>query len=211
MASLLETEEQLKKRLDYPYKWGRRQNDEYDKATNFIYSTFGFDALIDKINKEFASNSNFDEFKNYALNRWFNYWSARGIEDIFCSLPGVEPSLNPRNRLIDFYIDGVNFDHKTSVFPKAFGKQLNEALEDPSDLIRWLYENQSQQQRKHLKNRLFMVLYSNDNEHWRLKAQLSWLKTIVEAYVNIFNKEKLYKFEFEPNEETLSDIIWAIK
>jgi|GEM_PF-4648903 len=33
-------EVELKKRLAYPHKWGRKQNDEFDKLTNFIYHTF---------------------------------------------------------------------------------------------------------------------------------------------------------------------------
>lgn len=211
MPELIEIEAELKKRLEHPYHWGRKQNDKDDRATNFIYKTANFEELLDRINKEFSGRADYSNLFNYALNRWYNFWSAKAIQDIFCNLPGVEPSLGERNRLIDFTINGITFDHKTSVFPAAYDKQLNEAIENPSDLITWLYENQSQQQRKHLKNRLFVVLYSNDSEHWRLKAELSWLKSIIEDYVDNFDKDKLYKFNFEPQEVTLSDIIWAIK
>ena len=36
-SDLIKTEGELKKRLTYPYKWGRKQNNEFDKLTNFIY------------------------------------------------------------------------------------------------------------------------------------------------------------------------------
>jgi len=32
-----EIETELKKRLKYPYLWGRKQNNDYDHRTNFIY------------------------------------------------------------------------------------------------------------------------------------------------------------------------------
>ena len=36
-TELVTIEKELKKRLLYPYKWGRKQNDLYDKLTNFVY------------------------------------------------------------------------------------------------------------------------------------------------------------------------------
>ena len=44
--SLTEIEFELKKRLVYPYKWGQKQNDIFDKQTNFIYHTFSFEELL---------------------------------------------------------------------------------------------------------------------------------------------------------------------
>ena len=54
------------------------------------------------------------------------------------------------------------FDHKTSVYPSAFKKTLEYAKEHREELIDWLYENQSKQQRFHMKNRLFVVVFSSD-------------------------------------------------
>jgi len=78
-------------------------------------------------------------------------------------------------------------------------------------LIKWLYKHQSQQQRKHLKNRLFIVLYSKDGEHWKLKSEIMWLKERIEKYMLGFNPNYLLKLNFEKDQETLSDIIWAIR
>ena len=208
---LLAVETELKKRLVYPYAWGRRQNNYYNGLTNFIYKTFIFEELLNEIDSRFKGKTEYDDFLNYALNRWFNFWSAQAIENIFCSLPKVEPNLDSKDRLVDFAIQGITFDHKTSVFPKTYPGTLTEAQKNPADLIEWLYENQSQEQRRHLKNRLFIVLYANDNQHWKLKSEISWLRDLVVNYVGSFNPEKLLKFSFESDSVTLSDIIWAVK
>ena len=119
--------------------------------------------------------------------------------------------------LISFKILGLStskipFDHKTSVFPKAYPKTLEEALENKEELIRWFYKNQSQEGRKHFKNRIFLVLYNkeNVNEHWKLKTEILYIKTIIEKYVSVYNSDNLVKLNLN-GEEVWSDIIWIIK
>jgi len=208
---LIQIELELKKRLTYPYKWGQKQNDIFDKQTNFIYHTFLFEDLLKEIEVRFKSEKNFELYFNYTINRWYNFWSAHAVENIFCSLPNVKPALDSKDRLVDFTIDGVSFDHKTSNFPKNFSYKIEEAIKKTEELIKWLYKNQSQQQRKHLKNRLFVVLYSKNGEHWKLKSEILWLKERIEKYMLGFNTNYLLKFEFEKDIETLSDVIWVIK
>lgn len=211
MIDLNKTETELKKRLIHPYTWGRKQNDLFDNATNFIYKTNSFDELLIEIDLKFKTKNDYQDYFNYTLNRWYNFWSAQCIEQIFCSLPGVVPALDEKDRLIDFSIYGATFDHKTSVFPKNFPYKIENARKHTDELIKWLYKNQSQQKRKHLSNRLFIVLYSYDGEHWKLKAEISWLKERIEKYMMGFNPDYLMKFEFEKGKPTISDIIWAIK
>ena len=117
---LKQIEIELKKRLTYPYKWGRKQNDCFDKLTNFIYKISDFDEAITEINNRFIKDKEHKNISNYALNRWYNFWSANAVEKIFCSLPYVKPAFDEKDRLVDFAIDGAKFDHKTSVFPKNF-------------------------------------------------------------------------------------------
>jgi hypothetical protein len=211
IIDLGQIERELKKRLSYPYKWGRKQNDYYDKLTNFVYSISSFDEVLKETEKRFIGDKEHKNIANYALNRWFNFWSAQAVEKIFCLLPNVKPALDEKDRLVDFTIDGVTFDHKTSIFPKNFPHPIDEAIKKTDELIRWLYKHQSQQQRKHLKNRLFIVLYSADGEHWKLKAEISWLKERIGNYMESFNPHYLQKFSFERNQQTLSDVIWAIR
>ena len=208
---LLQIESELKKRLSYPYKWGRKQNDYFDKLTNYVYRIPSFEEVLKETEGKFSKDKEHKNIANYALNRWYNFWSAQAVEKIFCSLPNVKPALDEKDRLVDFTIDGVTFDHKTSIFPKDFPYSIEEAIKKTDELIKWLYKNQSQQQRKHLKNRLFIVLYSSTGEHWKLKAEISWLKERIEKYMQGFNPHFLLKFNLEPNHQTLADVIWAIR
>lgn len=205
-------EEELKKRTKLDYFWGRKQNDEFDRQTNFIYKIESFELLLATIDYAFKINAQYDDLKNYALNRWFNFWSAKCVESIFCEQENVKPHLDSYNKFTDFYIQNIPFDHKTTVFPNRFGKSVPYGILHKGELISWLYENQSQQQRKHHKNRLFIVLvnYKEEDEHWKLKSEIGWLKDIVSAYLLNFDQTKLHSFNYE-NNTVYADIIWAIK
>ncbi|NEW78329.1 MAG: hypothetical protein GZ086_02650 [Gelidibacter sp.] len=205
-------EEELKKRTKIDYFWGRKQDDEFDKLTNFIYKTDSFETLLENIESGFKDNLKYNDLKNYALNRWFNFWSAKGIENIFCEHKDVKPHIDSFNKFTDFYIQNIPFDHKTTVFPKGFEKSVPYGILHKKELIAWLYKNQSQQQRKHHKNRLFIVLvnYQEEDGHWKLKSEIGWLKELISAYLFNFDQTKLQSFTFE-NTTVYADIIWAIK
>jgi len=203
--NLQRLEHHLKKRLTYPYIWGRRQSNKWDSKTNFIYHIRAFKELELKI-------KNLDEeTKNYALTRWYNYWSAMGLEYIFSNHSIVTPNKNKFDKLVDFSVQNINFDHKTSVFPNGFHYSLEYALEHKKELILWLYENQSQQGRKHLENRLFIVLFdTNHGKHWKIKSEISFLKEKIDSYIKNFNSKKLIRINLGDG-LVYSDIIWVIK
>lgn len=197
-------EKELKNRLLYGYSWGKKQDDSWDTITNFIYTTYSVSKLLEK------TQSLDLKIKDYAFNRWFNFWSAMGAEHIFCSHHNVIANRNKYDKLVDFQINEIPFDHKTSIFPKGFGKDINYALQNKRELIQWLYDNQSQERRKHLKNRIFIVLYDSNSEHWKMKAELTLLKNEIVKYVNNFNIDSLESFVFD-KEIVFSDIIWICR
>jgi hypothetical protein len=209
MLNIKAREQELRKRLAYPYRWGRKQNDADDARTNFVYRIASFDELLKTIHANLGDD---ESMRDYALNRWYNFWSARAVEEIFCSLDAVV-SAKERDKLVDFSVRGIRFDHKTSVFPRRFEHNLQYAQSHPLELIRWLYENQSQQGRKHFGNRLFIVLANRKclDDSWKLKAELIWLRSLIQNYVQSFNSDRLHKANFEPNKTTLADIIWAVR
>ena len=196
-------ENELKKRIIHPYKWGRKQSNDWDIKTNFIYTTYSFKRLIqqtDLLNQD---------LKDYALNRWYNYWSAMAAESIFETHRKVTANKNKYDKLVDFKINNIPFDHKTTVFPKGFNKSFDYAINHKKELITWLYNNQSQEGRKHLKNRLFLILYDKKNQnHWKLKSEIVLLKTEIDKYVIHFSKDNLIKLNFGKG-DLLSDIIWV--
>ncbi|MGB8705437.1 MAG: hypothetical protein WCD31_10445, partial [Gillisia sp.] len=154
---------------------------------------------------------NREKFLNYSINRWYNFVSSQAVESIFTSIEGVTGAENSKDKIKDFNLKGIDFDHKTSVFPKAFGHTLEYALKNPKELIEWLYQHQSSQQRQHFANRLFVIVYSKTGEHWKLKSDILWLKQLITKYVATFEVSQLQKLLFSSEKATYSDIIWAIK
>lgn len=204
--TIQEIEIELKKVTQMPV-WGRKQTDDWDKESNFIYHCQTYERLFEELN---AKNKTID-FNNYAVHRWYNAMSAFAIENIFTSHANVQSHFNKFDKLIDFSIQGIPFDHKTTVFPRGFERNIEYAKQYPEELIKWLYNKQSTQGRFHLENRLFIVLYGVDGNHWKLRAELTEIKLQIENYLNFFDVNKLYKFEFHKNKITLSDIIWFQK
>ncbi len=209
---LSKIESELKKRHQYPYNWYRKQNDIWDGYTNFIYNTPQWEDLIDKIAatvKEYQLDKK--ELFYYAINRWYNFWSAMTVENIFSNCKKITPNPNARSRTIDFTLHTIAFDHKTSVFPKHLNNDIIYAKSHKKELINWLYKSQSTQQRHHLKNRLFVIVHDKNGEHWKLKAEIKLLKKEIEKYVSNFKPSQIQKFIFTPQTETFSDIIWVNK
>lgn len=198
-------ENELKK-LDN-YSWQNvKQNDYLDRKTRFIYSIYFYNELLSKI-KEAGLNEN---EASYAKNRWYNYHSAKITESLFANSPKVKANVNQYDKLVDFSIDGINFDHKGTVFPAKIPYTLKQCFFNKKILIDWLYDNQSSQGRYHIGNRLFIVFYDlKEQKHWRLKSEISLIKNAIQNYLNTFNKDNLITFSKEKN--ILSDVIFIIK
>jgi hypothetical protein len=195
-------ESELKKRLAFPYNWGRKQSDDWDFKTKFIYQTKDFESLENQCR-------NFDDgLRNYAFNRWLNFWSAKAVEAIFATNQFVKKEENQFSKTVDFYISGIPFDHKSSVFPKQFAKTFDYSVNHKKELIEWLYNNQSQQGRKHHANRLFIIFYDEKNgEHWKLKGELTLIQEKITHYLSNFSEANLVSLNLESH-EILSDVIW---
>ncbi len=207
-----EIETQLKNRLHYPYKWFRKQNDLWDQHTNFIYTNPTWEELqLTIANNTGQYKLPKEELFYYAINRWYNFWSAIAVERIFCSLDTIKAAKNNKDRLVDFSINGISFDHKTSVFPRGFHKSFLYAKENKKELLYWMYENQSKQQRQHFANRLFLIVHAKDGEHWKLKSEISLLKRAIINYVSTFDSSNLVTLNFENKQKALADIIWVEK
>ena len=205
-------EMQLKKRLEYPYTWLRKQNNAWDNATKFIYKTSDWDAFVIAMEKAWQ-DSDFDksDFSHYAMNRWYNFWSAQTAEQIFTDLPGVAANPNPVKDHYDFRWLGERFDLKTSVFPKGYGENYAFAKANPSHLIQWFYKNQSTEQRHHLKNRIFIVCYDENGSHYKLKAEIELLKIAIHSYMKDRTPADTFSLDLEEEQETMADVIWVMR
>ena len=154
-----DTTMQLFQDLNYSFTntkntWKIKQNDKLDFKTNFIYSIQNFAELM----QYFATNVNFtpDE-KMYAEHRWRNLkrhdaWLALVIE----FWPDSRLAKDPRDKSKDFSIrisdSWIDFDLKVTRYPQSIEGDL-----DDESIARWMYVNQSSQNRFHLKNRVFVI------------------------------------------------------
>jgi hypothetical protein len=207
---LIHIEQQLKHRWDYKYVWKRKQNNLWDSYTSYIYTTQNWADLIPKIAQTVAEHTlDKHELFYYASNRWYNFWSATAVEQLFTEIAGITPVENSKDREQDFYLKGTPFDHKTSVFPKGFGHDVDYAHANEMELITWLYEHQSSQQRFHLKNRLFVIVHDKNGAHWKIKAALSLIARSIKNYMKSYHEDQLQKVIFADNKTAQSDIIWV--
>lgn len=201
-------ERKLKERTAYPYVWGSRQTNEKDKATNFIYRTYGIKKVISLCTQKGFSK----ELTDYAMTRWYNFHSAIGIENLFATHKNVIPNKNQYDRMEDFKINNISFDHKTSIFPKGFGKTLDYAKANEAELIKWFYENQSNTKRNLNQNRLFIVMFdSKYGEHWKMKSEIMKIKKHIDKYMDEFNENNLHEINFDTGEKALASILWIEK
>lgn len=203
---LVRLETELKKRWHIPYNWkGAKQGNALDSKTKFIYTTYRFEKLLEEA-KHLDENE-----RNYAYNRWYNFWSAQAVEFIFANHQKIKKNADKYHKTIDFWLENIPFDHKTSVFPRKLQNEFSNYETNKKELIHWLYENQSQEQRKHLENRLFIVLYDSETlTHWKIKAEMNLLKEKIENYLHFFDPKQLISFHFE-GKEVFSDIIFIKK
>jgi hypothetical protein len=93
---------------------------------------------------------------------------------------------------------------------------INETLQQPRELLRWLYENQGSQ-RFDASNRLFLVLVDTNSleDSWKLKRDYTLLKNKIDEYLNTrsFNKDKLLlNWSFNNNQyQSYADVLFIMK
>lgn len=98
----------------------------------------------------------------------------------------------------------------------ATRKQIvNEARNNPENLMKWLYENQSPRLFG-AENRLFVVLVDSTdmNQSWKMKRAFSLIEPKVNTYLDSFSENSLKKIEFTFNKKiykSLADIIFVVK
>src|SRR3954470_6043296 len=101
--SLEQIEAELKKRTRYKQTWGRKQTNDYDKLTGFIYTTKAFDDVIAQIKNRFANHPNIKDIGNSAANRWFNFQSSQAVEAMFRNHQAVRAADNSKDKYCDFF------------------------------------------------------------------------------------------------------------
>jgi hypothetical protein len=96
---------------------------------------------------------------------------------------------------------------------------LNDAMHNPKDLSRWLYENQGEM-RFGSENRIFVVLVDTKKfeDSWKLKRNLNILKPEISAYVKRLKKSNIqsmrvdFAYKGKPGiYSALTDVLFVLK
>jgi len=173
--------------------WGRVQDDAWDGLSRFIYKVRTAQGAREQAER-IAAEHGLDRtaFVHYALRRWYCFWGARLAELLFLEHRGVRPG-PPRHHEIDFTIDDVPFDLKTTEVPRTFLGSVEQVAANPSLLASWLYDNQSREGRYHTANRLFLVLCDPDrpDEAWRLRGDVGALRRAIGRFMGRRNYVEL--------------------
>ncbi len=116
---------------------------------------------------------------------------------------GAQKEKQLYNHDIDIYINEIPYDVKLTVYPaklKRSGEILNlHNRDDKNTLIRWMYANQSQEGRKHLKNRMFIVCNGeNTYQNLALKSDFDIIETRISGYFHFLENN-------EPNKLVIQD------
>ncbi len=103
-----------------------------------------------------------------------------------------------------------------SNFVKIRRDIISETLQQPRELLKWLYEQQGTQ-RFDASNRLFLVLVDTNSleDSWELKRDYTLLKNKIDEYLNTrsFNKDELLlNWSFNNNQyQSYADVLFVLK
>lgn len=186
-------ENDLKETLSLISPDWKMQNNSLDAETKFIYNMNSLQECLDEIEKPRVD-------RDYALHRWYNYMTSIYCEEIFCDYGAVHEA-DKYNHDVDIYIGGVPFDVKLTVYPAKLSSRPYDLKKrrGRNELIRWYYENQSQEDRKQMLNRLYVVCdAASAQENMAMKSNFDLMRQKISAYMNYIKEHSL-------NEITITD------
>lgn len=206
MIDIIDLEKELPKALELIDENWVMQDNEQDKRSKFIYTATSVKEVIEK------SKENKIDIK-YALHRWYNYHTSITCEKI-CVDYGAKKVINLKDKEKDIYINHLPYDVKLTVYPKKlYNKPYNlYTRKGKNEMIKWMYENQSQEGRKHLKNRLFIVCDGKTAyDNLCLKSNFNLIRDRIEKFMNYSKTNGLNKIDIKDGNNTYtvySDIIY---
>jgi hypothetical protein len=179
------------------YEWTQVQtNYRYNNYGRFIFETFDYEELLEKIEETIRSKGLPEDFRQYTINRWYNYITSLVICDFFLSYPRVRRCPERRNKQVDFFVDGKPFDLKVTFIPKSWSfKRALSALRDPRKLIIYYYEGMGAD-RAHFGAKIFFVMVDINNigsHPWWMKREFDALERVVKLYLDRTKETEFFR------------------
>jgi hypothetical protein len=201
-----------------PLNWGRIQNNGTDNKINMFHIN-----SFSELEIEIANLS--DNDKNYLRRRWFLWQCAQCDEHIFSMNNNVTQNPNSRDQSYDIEFNNnqqLRFDVKGTVIPRSFRATIDEVVKDPTNMIKFFYDEQSKGVRNNNQNRLFIVhhSYSAQEREMYLRCHWEYKKQVYQEYaariamnsnfVNYQNTKSDVVFILENLDKTITHKFFAI-
>ena len=184
----------------------KMQNNYSDFRTNFVYKCKSLDECLKNIEANKVS-------KEYALHRWYNFMTSVTCEYLFCEFGAIHET-DPKNHDVDVFINKIPFDVKLTIYPAKLSTRPYDLAtrEGKNQMIKWYYENQSQQSRKQLINRLYVVCDGKTPyECLKMKSDFELLRKRISDFMALSLKNGLNKIDIYDNGRkysVYSDIVY---
>ncbi len=198
-----------------PKGWGgRKQNDVDDNAVkDLLFRTYKYNDLIHKLEKLSLLDDS-----DYYIKRWMMILLEKCDRYLFSKYDVVEDNPNYKDQEYDFKINNIKLDLKSTriskeLIEKHTGKKFYNLSEDeyknammyfinnPDDMIRFLYENQSTGIRYSLHNRLFLITAdltskNNYNDEFELRLDFDSKDKLIKDFITSFSEDSLDTYDF---------------
>jgi hypothetical protein len=202
---LIKLQEELRKRCILPVKWNYRYNRTLEPQIKFLYEITSFEKVLRELQKLDSAT------QQYGMNRWYNFWSHQGIQQIFTDDERCKPVLNKFGDVDKIGLETILFRVKSLVYPYQFARTLRYAILHQEELLYWLYRRTKFKTRADDLDNLFVIFYQRDGEHWKLKAELCWVESLIMNYLDRFEVRNLVRLHLSDNKSRYGDIIWCVK
>lgn len=134
-------------------------------------------------------------------------------EYLFCEYDAIHDE-DLTNHDIDIYIDGIPYDVKLTVYPVELNNHPYnlKTRQDKNAMISWYYKHQSQQTRKQMLNRIYIVCDAHSQRgKLKMKSDFDLIRTKVQTFMQHVEQNDMNKIEI-PDEgkkyRLKSDIVY---
>lgn len=187
-----------------PQHWGKVQNDVTDAQLD-LFGINTYQQLLTQLQPLNIS------IQNYYLRRWFIWQCSRCDEYLFGLNTNVMLHKNRRSKDYDIQFANnskLQFDIKGTVIPKQFRTSVDAVIENPTELINFLYKEQSKGVREGYQNRLFIVHHSllQQQRELMLRCCFNFKKHVFAAYSNQIMQRSFYNYE-----NAIADVIFIVE
>ena len=202
------------------YVWDRVQSDYIlNNNGSFLFKVFNYEELILKIEEKIKVKNLPEVFKQYTINRWYNFACSIVIQSYLENHQRVRGEENRKSLTKDIFIDDKPFDFKiTYAFKNISTKMFVRNLDDPTELIIKYYKGGGKQ-RMHTEPKLFMV-FADQNDHtvhqWQMKREFDVIERFLKHYLdNTTKSDYLSNKEFSIGDSNhtikMADLFYIIK